>query len=196
VLVVVVATVCAMALAIRAMPWGAIRSSRESRPARSGRRVVLAGLIALAVLAADVLAGFGYPYGNGFQPRRSPIAISISGSPKTSYRGGDVNYELTVQSLSQYLLLPDVVLTISLDPAMVLVGPPKVTIGDGCTGTQTIVCRLNYLPAGESGTIWFGVQFEDPGTHSAPTSPRTASAAHPRRSTASRSEIELTLDPS
>jgi hypothetical protein len=92
--------------------------------------------------------------------------VSISGSPTRSYLGGEVNFALTVRSLSPYLLLPDVILTIDLGPGMNLVGPPKYTIGNGCTGsTQKIVCDVNYLAPGLTGMYWFGVQFSEVGTH-------------------------------
>ncbi len=166
-LVVAIAAVSATALAIRAMPWKEIRSARAKQP-QTGNRKRRLGVAALGVMllaAIDASAIFGYPYGNGFQPRRTPAAVTISGSPATSYVGGDVNFKVTVQNLSSIYFLPDVVLTFDLSPGMTLVGPPQVTIGDGCTGTGPIVCHLNYLSSNSGGTVNFGIQFSNPGDH-------------------------------
>lgn len=166
VLLVVLAASGAMALALRTVPWTTGRAADGPAPRPSRRRVVLAAaLFALVLAAADVSAVFGYPYGNGYQPRRTPVLVAIAGTPAKTYLGGEVNFELTVTNQSSYILLPDVVLTIELGPGMNLVGPPKVTIGNGCTGSQPIVCHLNYLGSDQLGTVWFGVQFTQAGTH-------------------------------
>jgi hypothetical protein len=156
----------ATVLGIRAMPWEAIRAARPEREsAGRSRRVLVVALAVLLVAVIDAAAVFGYPYGNGFQPRQTAATISISGSPRSSYQGGDVNFTVGVTNPSPYRLLPDTVVTFDLDPGMNLVGPPQVTIGNGCTGSGPIVCHLNYLPPSFTAMIYFGIQFADPGIH-------------------------------
>ncbi len=166
VLAVVLAASSAVALALRGVPWASIRAERApTEPGARRRRALAATLVALLLAVADVGAILGYPYGNGYQPRRTPALVTLTGSPKSSYMGGEVNFQLIVTNKSSYLLLPGVVLAVDLGPGMNLVGPPKYTIGDGCTGTQKIVCRMNYLGPDAVGTVWFSVQFTDAGEH-------------------------------
>jgi hypothetical protein len=165
--VVVMAALAALVLGIRSMPWRSIREAR-ARPAEAGsrrRRLLVVVLVVLGLAAIDASAVFGYPYGNGFQPRRTPATITISGSPRSSYTGGEVNFRVQVRNDSDYLLLPSTVVTFYLSPGMNLVGPPQVTIGNGCTGAGPIVCHLNYLPPDLTAMINFGIQFTDPGAH-------------------------------
>jgi hypothetical protein len=165
--IVALAATGAMVLAIRAMPWQAIREARAPR-AEGGarrRRILIAGIAVLLLAAVDASAIFGYPYGNGFQPRRTPATVTISGSPSSSYMGGDVNFRVNVKNDSAYLLLPNTVLTFYLSEGMNLVGPPQVTIGNGCTGNRPIVCHMGYMGPDATGEVNFGIQFSDPGTH-------------------------------
>jgi hypothetical protein len=166
-LVVIMAALTATVIAARAMPWTAIRASRAARPVprNQRRRLLVAAGAVLALGAVDAAAVFGYPYGNGFQPRKTPATVTISWSPKTSYMGGDVNFTVNATNLSPTLLLPDTDVTFYLSPGMTLVGPPQVNIGSGCTGNGPIVCHLNYLAPQFTATIYFGIQFSDPGPH-------------------------------
>jgi uncharacterized repeat protein (TIGR01451 family) len=50
------------------------------------------------------------------------------------------------------------VLTVRLPDGMRLVGPPFYERGRGCTGTRTITCDLDFLPAGGSTLIRYSVQ--------------------------------------
>jgi hypothetical protein len=148
----------ALLIAARAMP----KKSPAAEPARSGRPRLFAVLLAVLVLAAvDDAAIFGFPYGNGYQPRHVAAAVKVYGSPASSYRGGEVNYRVEVTNLSPTLLLSDVVLTIKLAPGMQLVGPPKVEIGNGCSPQSGAVfrCDLNYMAGGWVTNVWFGIQF-------------------------------------
>jgi hypothetical protein len=157
----------AMVLAIRAMPWQPIRDFR-SKDANGGtqwRRILLAGTAVLLLAVVDAAAIFGYPYGNGFQPRKTPATVTISGSPSSSYTGGDVNFRVNVRNDSAYILLPHTLLTFYLSEGMHLVGPPQVTIGNGCTGSGPIVCDMGYMGPTAQGQVNFGIQFSDPGTH-------------------------------
>jgi hypothetical protein len=173
VLVVVLAAAGALALAARAIPWR-IASPAASGTSR-GRVVLAAALVVLLLAAADVGAVLGYPYGNGYQPRKTPVMVSVTGKPSTSYTGGEVNFRLDAANYSSTYVLTDVVLTIDLSPGTTLVGLPKYTIGNGCRAgpaasywlakSQRVVCQLGYLSPGDRGTVWFGAQFSDAGDH-------------------------------
>src|SRR6185295_3214395 len=51
-----------------------------------------------------------------------------------------------------------VVLTITLPPALSLVGPPAFDRGSGCTGTDVLACNLDFMPPGVETRILFSVR--------------------------------------
>lgn len=156
-----VASLLALVLAARTMPWATIRA-RRPRGQPSLLTLLVTGGSLWLLLAVDVCSILAYPYGDGYQGRISPLVASIDVSPRSSYLGGEVNYTVTVSSVGP-VLLNGIVLTVKLEQGMVLVGPPKVTLGGGCTGTETLECDLGYLAPGQSTTVYFGVQFSQPG---------------------------------
>ena len=129
------------------------------------RRLVRAAVTVALVAAIDTCAVLGYPSGNGYQPRHSPFNVGVSASPTTSYVGGEVNYRVDVTNESDVVLLSDVILTLTFAPGMHLVGAPKLLSGIGCTGDTIVRCRLDYLAPKQPTTVWFGLQFSDPGVH-------------------------------
>ncbi len=161
VVVVVPGVAVALAIAVRALPPRAITAS-----AATGRpRLVGAAAVVALLVAIDAGAVLGYPSGNGYQPRRSPLNVAVSGSPATSYPGGEVNYRVDVTNESDVVLLPDMTLTLTLAPGMHLVGAPKLLTGQGCTGDVVVRCHLDYLAPRQPTTLWFGIQFSEPGIH-------------------------------
>ncbi len=160
-IVVVAGAAVALTIAVRALPPRVIvASTSPTRPRLVGAAAVVALLVAI-----DAGAVLGYPSGNGYQPRRSPLNVAVSGSPASSYPGGEVNYRVDVTNESDAVLLPDVTLTLTLASGMHLVGAPKLLTGHGCTGDTVVRCRLDYLAPRQPTTVWFGIQFSEPGIH-------------------------------
>jgi hypothetical protein len=157
--VVLFGAIAAFVLAVKAL------SPRPSPPRRTPQRLVRAALAFALLAAIDTCAVLGYPSGNGYQPRHSPLNVGVSASPTSSYLGGEVNYRVDVTNESDNVLLPDVVLTLTLAPGMHLVGAPKLLSGIGCTGDTVVRCRLDYLAPKQPTTVWFGIQFSDTGVH-------------------------------
>ncbi len=165
--VLVVACVAgAFGIAVRGMPWAKIRATRREAPERrrsSLGPVVVAGVCAYLVLAANVLALTDYPYGADPKFQLVRLHTAISGSPQESVPGGQVNFEVTVTDRG-VMGAADLLLTVKLSPGMRLVGPPKVTLGPGCRGTTTLVCDLVSLrpKSGNTAFVWFGVEITQP----------------------------------
>jgi hypothetical protein len=157
--VIVAGVVAAVVIAALAMPRRAPARSRSLR-----RALVVAAVVA-ALAAVDAGAILGFPYGNGYQPRHTPVAVHVSGSPRASYPGGMVNYRVDLENESDSVLLTGLVLRISLVPGMHLVGPPKVESGSGCSGDAVIDCSLDYLSPGQPTSVWFGIQFSERGIY-------------------------------
>jgi hypothetical protein len=160
----VVGAVSALVIAARAMPRPAPGAAPS--PPTSVRRRLAFVLAVIALAVVDAGAVLGLPYGNGYQPRHTPALVRVSGLPTASYPGGMVNYRVDITNTSDVVFLTGVVLTITLAPGMHLVGPPKVEIGTGCNGGETVIrCPLGYLSAGQPTTVWFGIQFSESGLH-------------------------------
>jgi hypothetical protein len=155
--VMVGAAVAAFLLAALAMP----QAARRGVVSRRALAAVAAGVAVLALV--DAGAVFSYPYGNGFQPRRTPALVRVSGTPGASYPGGMVNYRVDVTNESQNVFLTGIVLELDFAPGMHLVGPPKLERGNGCSGEGVVRCFIDNLSPGQPTSVWFGVQFSDPG---------------------------------
>jgi hypothetical protein len=79
-----------------------------------------------------------------------------------------------------------VTLTLQLAPGMHLLGPPAFERGSGCTGSQTVVCDLDFLEPGMSTPIRFGVILTKPGVQTlVATATSQAVDAHPADNTGS-----------
>jgi 4-amino-4-deoxy-L-arabinose transferase-like glycosyltransferase len=73
-----------------------------------------------------------------------------------------------------------VTLTLRLASGMRLLGPPAFERGSGCTGSQTVVCNLDFLEPGMSTPIRFGVILTKPGVQTlVATATSQAVDAHP-----------------
>jgi hypothetical protein len=84
------------------------------------------------------------------------LATSIQPLTPRPSIGNEANFAIFVQNNGTGTAL-DVVLTIRLFPGMKLVGPPFHERGSGCVGSGPIVCNLDFLPAGDSTPVRFGV---------------------------------------
>jgi Dolichyl-phosphate-mannose-protein mannosyltransferase/Domain of unknown function DUF11 len=77
-------------------------------------------------------------------------------------------------------------LTLQLSRGMRLLGPPAYERGSGCTGTKSVVCRLDFLEPGMSTPIRFGVVLTRPGVQKlVATATSQAVDAHPFDNTGS-----------
>jgi hypothetical protein len=160
-LLVAMCAAAAFAIGVYAMPWAEIRA--RGRRMRQGLGTALTvGACLVLILTANALA-IADPYGFNV---RANLHTEISASPSTtSYVGGETNFQITVTDASR-IGVGDIVLEIELSPAMHLVGRPVLTRGSGCTGTETLHCRLGFLRpnAGQSAVVYLGVQFDAPGS--------------------------------
>ena len=77
--------------------------------------------------------------------------------------GGDIDFLAGVTNVGDQTA-GDVVLTVRLPAGMRLLGAPYYQRGSGCTGTQTIVCPLDFLAAGGSTLIRYSVQVTGAGS--------------------------------
>jgi uncharacterized repeat protein (TIGR01451 family) len=154
----------AVALALGSISWDCVRA--EGRTARNEHsRAMTLGLLASAaiIVGADVSAALAYPYGNrtaGTAIEIEDIDTTIAPSRTTAGVGDEVDFTITVDYLGNSVA-NQLMLTIDLPPGMRLLGPPAYTIGSGCTGTSTIVCNLDYLPAAHSTQVRLGVDITD-----------------------------------
>jgi Ca2+-binding RTX toxin-like protein len=84
-------------------------------------------------------------------------------SSTTPVDGNEVDFTLAVDNIgTQSALQTHLVFT--LPSTMKLLGPPSFQSGAGCTGTATVDCNLDYVPAGSSTSVKFGVIVSGSGT--------------------------------
>ena len=156
-LAVVVPAAVAVGLSLAGMPWGRIRATRR-RHTPALRTAVAATAAAYLVAAADISAAYGYPYGNRTAGRAIEIAnieTQLSSSASSAQQGAHVNFDVAIRS-HESVTASRLVLTITLTPGLRLDGPPAYSIGSGCSGELTVVCKLDYLPAYHSTHVYFG----------------------------------------
>ena len=101
---------------------------------RSRGRLLAIGLAVAAFAAVDASAVLGFPYGNGYQPRRRRRASTSPARPRRRIRAAWSTTASTSRTRATCTTSRSVVLTLRLAPAMHLVGPPKVEQGNGCDG--------------------------------------------------------------
>ena len=147
----------------------------------------------LLAVASLYLVSYGTALGSSFSRGASRIVggaagavdltVQPSGSATTSGVGGDLEYAVGVTN-SGNQTATSLVLTVGLSPGMHLLGLPYYERGSGCTGTTTLTCNLDFLPAGGFTLIRFEVQFTESGDQTLTTS---ASSAQPDVSPADNS---------
>jgi uncharacterized repeat protein (TIGR01451 family) len=151
---------------------------------------------ALAALAALYVVSYGADLGASLsQPTGQRLLGGLSGfvdlnasfqqnSPSPGV-GGDVDFLVQVGNTGNQTA-GNVTLTVSLPPAMRLLGPPFYERGSGCTDTQTIVCNLGFLAADSSTLIRYSVAVTRPGPQTmTATAASSARDANPDDNTAS-----------
>ncbi len=149
----VLAALAALVLGLRPLPWRV--------PVRPRVRLALAAV--LVIVAADLCAGFRFPYGDytdGSKPGQA-IAISIASSIATAAPGNEVDFSLGITNETEEIQ-SDVVLRIDLPPGLTLLQAPYFERGSGCTGTREIVCNLDFLLAGMSTPVRFQTTMTSP----------------------------------
>jgi 4-amino-4-deoxy-L-arabinose transferase-like glycosyltransferase len=77
-------------------------------------------------------------------------------SPTPGPGGGEIDFAVWVRNRGTLTAI-GVVLRIQLPKGTHLLGPPSFSRGSGCTGTVDVVCDLDFLPAGKSTRIGFGM---------------------------------------
>ncbi len=145
----------AFVIAVRSIPWSAIRRAPRARP--SLRTVLVAVACVYVVAVADACAVFAYPYGNRTVASLPDLTTAIDGSATGADPGGEVDFVVTTADTGT-VGLTDVDLTIHLPPGMQLLGPPAVEQGPGCTGLSTLVCSLGSLDPASSTAVRLGVK--------------------------------------
>ena len=165
-LLVLLATVAAVGIGMRQMPWREIR--RRPREAASRRRpspraVLVVVVCVYLVVAANVLAITNQPYGEDAWIHLVALQTTISADTAASYQGGEVNFNISVIDNGP-AGVGGLILTVRLSHGLRLVGPPAYTRGSGCTGTTTLVCNLGFLrPKGaQQANVMFGAQVTEP----------------------------------
>jgi hypothetical protein len=159
------AGVAALATGLASIPWPQVRAATRSRlPSKAALGIALC--LAYAIAAADVAAAFGYPYGNrtaGTAIAVADIGTSISSSPERAQVGSDVQLAVTVAYKGNDVA-NQLFLTIGLSPGLAVDSGFGYSIGAGCSGVSTIVCNLDYLPAGHATTVYFTARATASGT--------------------------------
>ena len=128
---------------------------------------VAAGLYVLSY-GTTLAAAFTQPFDQRLsivQPEAYPdLDVSIdnmtSGRPEVT--GTEQDFTIWIESKGAAGAV-NPLLVIDLDPGLRLLGPPHAERGPGCTGGQTITCPLDFLRAGTSTPVRFGVELTEPG---------------------------------
>ena len=183
--IVALGAVGAFVVALSTIPWDTIRARRQlPRRGRPRLRVVVAvGACCFLIAASNVLAITDFPY-HADTPLLTDLRTSISTTSKSSYLGGETNFQVSVTD-DGAIGATGISLTIDLSPGLRLVGPPAYTRGNGCTGTSKLRCDLGFLSPeeAEQATVFFGVQ----STHLGPqrVTASTEALGHPTTTPAS-----------
>jgi Dolichyl-phosphate-mannose-protein mannosyltransferase/Domain of unknown function DUF11 len=130
---------------------------------RAALGIALAGVAVLYVAsyATSLASAFSHTFNQ--QPQLVEpsgyydLLTSIQQLTPSPTAGNEADFAIFVQNTGT-ATAGDVMLTIRLFPGMTLVGPPFHERGPGCTGSGPIVCDLDFLPAGESTPVRFGVK--------------------------------------
>ncbi|HEY4345954.1 MAG TPA: hypothetical protein VGM80_00065 [Gaiellaceae bacterium] len=143
--------------------WAIFAVAAWAELRRRSRRLhlVLVGIASLYVVsyAADLGSALSQPAALGNTGKRAPVvdlATSFQQNSPNPGIGGPVDLLAGVVE-NGGLTASAVRLEVKLPPEMVLLGPPYVNQGSGCSGTRTIRCTLGDVPAGGDAFIRFSV---------------------------------------
>ena len=136
---------------------------------RAAAQAVLAGVAVLYVISYATELGTILSRPSGLLPSGGAagtveLQTTIQGSAPTIYEGGDVTFAIFVANNGNQTAT-DTVLRVEIPRGLNLLGAPYHERGPGCTGTTSLICRLDFLPGGETTPIRFEVQASAPGDH-------------------------------
>ncbi len=168
--------------------------ARRHRLLRTGLAVA-AGLYAISY-ATSLGATFMHPYEpvhdlvepTGYVDLASSIQ-QLNPAPAT---GGEADFTVWVKNEGT-LTASNVVLNIALERDMRLLGPPAHDLGSSCSGFRTIQCPLQYLDAGASTPVTFGVDVNNAGRQRISTS--VSSYQLDSNPTANRASLTMLVRP-
>ncbi len=120
------------------------------------------------------------------------LQASIQQTSPNPGLGGNMDFLIEVANAGNQTA-GDVVLTVNLPAGMRLLGPPFYERGSGCTGTQTIVCPLDFLAGDSSTLIRYSVQVTGAGPQT--TTAAVSSSASDANPGDNRTSYSITLAP-
>lgn len=147
--------------------WAALR--RHHR--RLNLLLVVVAVLYGASYAADLGDALAQPSGTpvGGPAGLVDLETTIQQTSPSPDLGGNMDFLVGVVNAGNQTA-GDVVLTVNLPAGMRLLGPPYYERGSGCTGSQTLVCPLDFIAGGSSTLIRYSVQVTGAG-------PQTTTAA-------------------
>jgi uncharacterized repeat protein (TIGR01451 family) len=140
--------------------WSALRRHRGV-----GIALITVACLYAASYAADLGAALSQPTSARVLGGNAGYVDLVTGFQQNSPNpgvGGTVDLLTGIQNTGDQTGT-NVVLTVRLPSSMRLLGPPYYERGSGCTGSQTIVCNLDFLEADSSTLIRYSVQVNEPG---------------------------------
>jgi hypothetical protein len=144
--------IAAFVLAWRAVPRESRRPHAVAAPNRWALPVTVASVCLIVVAQATAVSGFPYP-----GPTRD-LAITIQAPTQRIFPGKEADFTVWSSNSSAYQGYGDVILTLELPPGAHLVGAPAYERGSGCTGADTVVCRLDSLSPSMTTPVHFGIR--------------------------------------
>jgi len=124
------------------------------------------------------------------------LRVTLSASSVVLASGAESDLVATVTNVGTQSALRTL-LSITLPTTTTLLGQPAFDRGSGCTGTQPIVCNLDFLPVGATAKIVFAVRVNGPGVIIAIVrADREANPADNRAEVSLRLETSNTAPPS
>jgi hypothetical protein len=133
--------------------------------------------ITCLLVAAEASAVSGIPYAG---PPRD-LSVSIQAPSTHTFPGKEADFTVWSSNSSDYQGYGFVFLTIDLPPGASLVGPPAYERGSGCSGTTSIVCRLDSLSPRMATPVRFGIKLSVFGTQTLVAALTAQGLSHPRR---------------
>ena len=178
--------------------WAIFSVAAWSRLRQHHRRVSLVLVVVAALYAASYAADLGDALA---QPSGTPVGgaggfvdlqASIQQTSPNPGLGGNMDFLVGVANAGNQTA-GDVVLTVALPAGMRLLGPPFYERGSGCTGSQTIVCPLDFLAGDASTLIRYSVQVTGAGPQT--TTASVSSSALDANPGDNRASYSVTLAP-
>jgi uncharacterized repeat protein (TIGR01451 family) len=133
--------------------------SRLRRRRRLNLFLVLVAVLSVASYTADLGSALARPSGTpvGGAAGFVDLQATIQQTSPSPGLGGNIDFLVGVTNAGNQTA-GDVVLTVRLPSGMRLLGAPYYERGSGCSGSQTIVCPLDFLAGGDSTLIRYSVQ--------------------------------------